>query len=162
MMVLETYLMFTHRTYDNLVSTPNISYVCRAQTICVCAVHFALDIWYSEIWNYRANILDWTVIARACKKMQNKPPMYYKPSRIFAEQTKPSANRPACIKWYWDVVMIHINFVRALVGNSNFWFQFLGPPLEANFQFRFRFRRFRSEYFLDCGLDLRSNPRPKV
>ncbi len=34
-----------------------------------------------------------------------------------------------------------------LVGNSDFWFQFLGPPLEVEYQFCFWFRRFRSDFF---------------
>ncbi len=33
------------------------------------------------------------------------------------------------------------------VGNSDFWFWFLGPPLEAELRFRFRFWRFRSDFF---------------
>jgi hypothetical protein len=34
-----------------------------------------------------------------------------------------------------------------LVGNSNFWFQFLGPPSKVEFQFHFQFQRFWS-FFL--------------
>jgi hypothetical protein len=34
-----------------------------------------------------------------------------------------------------------------LVGNSDFRFRFLGPPLEAEFQSCLRFQRFRSEIF---------------
>ncbi len=35
-----------------------------------------------------------------------------------------------------------------LFGNSNFWFQFTGPPSEAEFWFRFWFRRFQPDFFL--------------
>ncbi len=43
----------------------------------------------------------------------------------------------------------HVNITLGVVGNSNFWFQFLGLPSEAEFQFRFRFWIFRSEFFLE-------------
>ncbi len=42
-----------------------------------------------------------------------------------------------------------IPHVLNLVWNSNFWFQFLGPPLEAEFRFRFRFRRFWSDFIFE-------------
>jgi hypothetical protein len=40
-----------------------------------------------------------------------------------------------------------------LVGNSNFQFQFLGPPSEVEFWFRFQFQRFRLEFFLNSAVE---------
>jgi hypothetical protein len=39
-----------------------------------------------------------------------------------------------------------------LVGNSDFQFRFLGPSLEAEFQFRLRFRRFRPEFYFEIPI----------
>ncbi len=44
-----------------------------------------------------------------------------------------------------------------LVGNSNFQFQFLGPPSEAEFRFRFWFQRFRSDFFLNSAVEKLTN-----
>ncbi len=33
--------------------------------------------------------------------------------------------------------ILRVTIASNLVGNSDFWFRFLGPPLEAKFQFRF-------------------------
>ncbi len=45
-------------------------------------------------------------------------------------------------------------FPGSLVGNSDFGFQFLGPPLEAEFQFCSRFWRFQSDF---CWIPLLKN-----
>ncbi len=52
---------------------------------------------------------------------------------------------PCCVPSIWHFKRL-ICLQSSLGGNSDFWFQFLGPSLEAGFQFRFQFRRFRSEY----------------
>ncbi len=36
-----------------------------------------------------------------------------------------------------------------LVGNSNFWFRFLGPPSKAEFRFCYWFQRFQSELIFE-------------
>jgi hypothetical protein len=41
---------------------------------------------------------------------------------------------PCPPKPYWAILR---KCIRDLVGNSNFWIRFLGPPSEAEFQFRF-------------------------
>ncbi len=38
--------------------------------------------------------------------------------------------------------------IMSQVGNSNFWFQFLGPPQKAEFRFHFRFWVFQWEIIL--------------
>jgi hypothetical protein len=44
-----------------------------------------------------------------------------------------------------------------LVGNSDFRFRFLGPPSEAEFRFRFQFRRFSSDFFLKSPVEKMTN-----
>ncbi len=44
-----------------------------------------------------------------------------------------------------------------LVGNSDFWFQFLGAPSEAKFRFRFWFQRIRWDFFLNSTEEKLSN-----
>jgi hypothetical protein len=64
-----------------------------------------------------------------------------------------------------NCLMMIIGTDFCLVGNSNFWLRFLGPPSEAEFQICFRFRIFRS-IFLFRILLLKSNrieiPIPKI
>jgi hypothetical protein len=45
----------------------------------------------------------------------------------------------------------------SLVGNSNFWFQYLGPPSEAEFRFHFWFRRFWLDFFLNSAVEKSAN-----
>jgi hypothetical protein len=44
-----------------------------------------------------------------------------------------------------------------LVGNSDFWFWFLGPPSEAEFWFRFWFQRFPLDFFLNSAVENSTN-----
>jgi hypothetical protein len=47
---------------------------------------------------------------------------------------------------------------KGLVGNSDFWFQFLGPPLEAGFQFCFRFQEsWLDLFFKNSAVEKSSN-----
>ncbi len=47
--------------------------------------------------------------------------------------------------------------IECLVGNSNFWFQFLGPLSEAEFCFRFWFQRFWPDFFLNSAVEKLTN-----
>ncbi len=49
----------------------------------------------------------------------------------------------------FNILSTLTEYLEALVGNSDFWFQFLGSPLEAEFRFRFWFLRFRSDFFFE-------------
>jgi hypothetical protein len=46
-----------------------------------------------------------------------------------------------------------------LVGNSNFWFQFLGPPLEAEFRFHFQFREIPVGFVFEIQISGKSDNR---
>ncbi len=44
-----------------------------------------------------------------------------------------------------------------MIGNSNFRFQFLGPPSEAEFRIRFNFLGFWWDFFLNSAVDKLTN-----
>ncbi len=60
---------------------------------------------------------------------------------------------------YWSIFMI-VTCYAHLVGNYDFWFQFLGPPLEVEFRFCFQFQRFWLDFFeFRCWKNDKSNVR---